>query len=144
MLQKNQGESWTLQNYFLALHCLLALILAHHSGLIGNCIGPPCPDDTRESDRFSQGSRFPVTEFWLHQGAPSFTALDRQGPIMWEIFPETWIWSHFLQVPPPSPLPPFKKRANIFWEQGPRYPCFPGENGVPKAWGHQGWVRLTE
>ena len=94
--------------------------------------------------KFPRGSRFPVTEFWPHQGAPSFTALDRQGPIMWEIFPDTWIWSHFLQVPTTLPTPTLEKGANIFWNRDPTYPCLPRKSGVPRAWDHQGCLRLFE
>ena len=94
--------------------------------------------DTRESDKFSRGSRFPVTEFWLHQGAPSFTDLDRQGPIMWEIFPDTWIWSHFLQVPTPLPTPTLEKGASIFLEQGPHIPLLPKEKWCPQGLGPPG------
>ena len=96
--------------------------------------GPPCVI-TRESDKFPGGSGFPVTGFWLHQGAPSFTALDRQGPIMWEIFPETWIWSHFLQVPTPLLTPTLEKGANIFLEQGPHLPLLPKEKWCPQGLG---------
>ena len=116
-------------------------IQAHQGGLIGSCIGPtkgPPVSIREKAIKFSRGSRFPVTEFWLHQGAPSFTALDRQGPIMWEIFPETWIWSHFLQVPTPLPTPTLEKGANIFLEQGPHIPLLPKEKWCPQGLGPPG------